>query len=190
MTILQIDSSARMENSVTRKLSDRISKTLGGEVIRRDVALGLPFVDADWAAAKGTPADKMTDAQKQVMALSDELIGEMEAAETFVIGLPVYNFMVPASLKAWIDLVARAGRTFRYTESGPVGLLEGKRAIVAVASGGTEVGSDIDRATPYLRFILGFMGIDDVTFIAADALAQDAEAKIAEAQAEIDALTA
>ncbi len=86
----------------------------------------------------------------------------MQAADTLVIGLPIYNFGVPAALKAWVDQVARAGVTFRYTETGPKGLLTGKRAIIAVASGGTEAGSDVDFATGYIRHVLGFIGITDV----------------------------
>ena len=107
-----------------------------------------------------------------------------------VIGVPIYNFNMPAVLKAWIDLVARAGRTFRYTENGPVGLLTGKRVILAVASGGTEVGSPIDHMTGYLRHVLGFIGLSDVEIIAADALAADAAAKLDAARAAIPQLAA
>jgi FMN-dependent NADH-azoreductase len=89
-------------------------------------------------------------------------------ADVLVIGVPVYNFGIPASLKAWVDMIARARLTFRYTESGPVGLLRGKRAVLVVASGGTAVGSEIDFATDYLRHVLGFLGIDDVEIIAAN----------------------
>ena len=110
------------------------------------------------------------------LALSNALVAELQAADVIVIGAPVYNFGVPAAFKAWIDQVARAGLTFKYTEYGPKGLLEGKRAIVAVASGGTEVGSDIDFATGYIRHVLGFIGIEDVVFVAADKLTVDAEA--------------
>ena len=90
-----------------------------------------------------------------------------------MIGVPVYNFGIPASLKAWVDLVARARETFRYSENGPVGLLEGKKAYILLASGGTPVGSDVDFASNYLKFILGFLGITDVTVIAADQLMVD-----------------
>ncbi len=97
---------------------------------------------------------------------------------------------MPGALKAWIDLVCRAGVTFKYTETGPVGLLEGKRAIVAVASGGTQVGSEIDFATGYMRHILGFIGITDVSFVSADQQGSKGEAAVNEAQQEIDALAA
>lgn len=104
------------------------------------------------------------------LALSDTLVGELKSADTIVIGTPVYNFAVPAALKAWIDLVARARETFQYTEDGPVGLLQGKKAYVIIASGGTKVGSEIDFAGNYLKHVLGFIGITDVTIVAADQL--------------------
>ena len=107
-----------------------------------------------------------------------------------MIGAPIYNFSVPAGLKAWIDLVARVGLTFAYTEEGPAGLLEGKRAIIAVASGGTEAGSAIDFASGYLRHMLGFMGITEVEIVAADTLAIDEGAALAKAKSQIEALAA
>ena len=122
--------------------------------------------------------------------IPDRLIDELKAADTIVIGLPVYNFGVPSGLKAWIDLVARAGATFRYTEAGPEGLLAGKRAIVAMASGGTEAGSAIDFATPYLRHVLGFIGITEVELVRADRLAFDAEGTLKAAQQQVAGLAA
>ena len=114
----------------------------------------------------------------------------IEAADTLVIGLPIYNFAVPSAFKAWVDLVARAGVTFRYTENGPEGLLKGKRAILAVASGGTEVGSDHDFATGYARHMLGFMGITDVSVVAADRLMIDPDASHKTANDQIENLAA
>ena len=116
------------------------------------------------------------------------MIAELEAADAIVIGMPIYNFAPPAALKAWADQVAVPGRTFSYSADGPKGLLEGKKAYVVVTSGGTQVDSPIDFATPWLRFFLGFIGITDVTVIAADRLGADAEAKLAEAQEQIAAL--
>lgn len=187
MTILRIDSSVNMTSSVTRDLTDKIIATLAEPTfIHRDLAASpLPQITEAWTQARIIPASERSAAQKQVLAQSDMLIEELKSADTLVIGLPVYNFSVPAALKAWIDLVARAGETFRYTEAGPVGLLEGKRAILAVASGGTPVGSDIDFATGYMRHFLGFIGITDVTVIAADALAKDPEGTLAQAHAQI-----
>ncbi|MEM9796783.1 MAG: NAD(P)H-dependent oxidoreductase [Pseudomonadota bacterium] len=191
MSILRIDASARDEGSVTRDLLDKIETRLGGEVTRRDLGgEALPQITGTWVGANFTPDDTRTEDQRSALALSDSLVAELKAADTILIGLPVYNFSVPASLKAWIDLVARLGITFKYTPEGPVGLLEGKRAIVAVASGGTKVGSEIDFATPYMRHILGFIGIHDVTFVTADALMADAEAAQEKAARQIDALAA
>jgi len=191
VTILRIDSSAKLEGSHSRGLADRLLAGLGETqaVIYRDLAEPIPQIDAEWIAANTTPEDERTDADRQTLALSDALVGELEAADLIVIGLPVYNFGVPASLKAWIDQVCRARRTFRYTPDGPVGLLEGKRAIVVYAAGGTAMGSDIDFASGYLRHVLGFIGIKDVTFVNAGRHMVDADA-IPRAEAEIDRLAA
>jgi FMN-dependent NADH-azoreductase len=189
-TVLHLDSSARTGGSTTRELTSRIVGKLAGHVIRRDLTQALPQIDDTWVNANFTAADQRTEAQAEALALSDELIAEIESADVLVIGVPIYNFGIPAALKAWVDLVARAGVTFRYTENGPVGLLDGKRAILAVASGGTPVGSDVDFATGYMRHVLGFLGITDVDVIAADQLMVEAEASIEKASRAIDALAA
>ena len=167
--ILRIDASARTEGSVSRDLTDRLVARLagaGGEVTVRDLARSVPsFVNADWVNANFTTPDDRTDAQNDVLAGSELLVQELEAADYIVIGSPIYNFSVPASLKAWIDQIARARRTFLYTENGPKGLLEGKTAWLVIASGGTSADSDIDFATPYLRQVLGFLGIADIRVI-------------------------
>ena len=173
-TLLRIDASARKTGSVTRQLTDRITARLAPEtLITRDLSTALPQIDEAWITANFTPPEARDTAQSQALALSDQLVAELQAADTIVFGLPVYNFSVPASLKAWIDLIARAGVTFRYTTNGPEGLLTDKRAIIALASGGTEFGSDIDFASGYLRHMLGFVGITDVTFIRADRSGND-----------------
>ncbi|MBN2906536.1 MAG: NAD(P)H-dependent oxidoreductase [Rhodobacteraceae bacterium] len=190
-TILRIDSSARRDGSISRALSDRAVAHLSDDsttVLTRDLAGGLPLLNAGWIGANFTPEEARDDAHRAELALSDALIAELQSADTVVIGLPIYNFGVPASLKAWVDLVARAGVTFRYTENGPQGLLTGKRVIVVVASGGTPVGSEIDFATGYLRHVLGFLGLDDITLVGADQLAIDAEGSIAAAERAVDAL--
>jgi FMN-dependent NADH-azoreductase len=188
-SILRIDASARREGSVSRDLADRIvARFPGATVIARDLAPGLPLIDETWVGANFTPAAERSPEQHAVLALSDKLIAELQAADTLVIGLPIYNFGVPATLKAWVDQVARAGVTFRYTETGPQGLLTGKRAIVAVASGGTEAGSEIDFATGYIRHVLGFIGISDVAFVTADRLMLDAEGTLRSAHDQIEAL--
>jgi FMN-dependent NADH-azoreductase len=177
-TILQVNASARKSGSVTRELSDSLvtrllSKTPEAKVITRDLSQGLPFIDEDWVTANFTDPAERSAEQRLKLALSDTLVAELRAAATIVIGAPVYNFSVPAALKAWIDLVARARETFLYTENGPAGLLEGKKAYVLVASGGTKVGSDIDFAGSYLTHVLGFLGITDIQVIAADQLMLD-----------------
>ena len=123
------------------------------------------------------------------MAESDALIAEVQAADVLVIGVPVYNFGVPAALKAWIDMIARARETFKYTENGPVGLLTNKKAYLVVASGGTEVGSAIDFATPYMKHVMGFIGITDVTVISAGQQMMDEKAA-EKAEKSIEALAA
>lgn len=189
-SILRIDASARRDGSVSRDLADRIVARFGDgvTVTTRDLATGLPLIDEAWIGANFTPAESRTEAQRAALSLSDQLVAELQSADTLVIGLPIYNFGVPAALKAWVDLVARAGVTFRYTEAGPQGLLTAKRAIVAVASGGTEAGSEIDFATGYLRHVLGFIGITDVNFVTADRLMLDPEATLASAAAQVAAL--
>ena len=188
-SILRLDASARRDGSVTRDLTGRVlARFPQADVTTRDLADGLPLIDAAWVAANFTPEADRDAAQRAALALSDTLIAEVRAADTLVIGLPIYNFGVPATLKAWIDLIARAGVTFRYTEAGPEGLLTGKRAIVAVASGGTETGSPLDFATGYLRHILGFVGITDVSFVSADRMALDPEATVKSAHDQVAAL--
>lgn len=190
-TLLRIDSSARTQGSVTRDLTARITNAYAGaQVVYRDLAATpVPQISESWVTANFTPPEDRTDAQIETLARSEDLLAEVEAADILVIGLPVYNFAPPAALKAWVDNVARAGRSFRYTADGPEGLLTGKRAILALASGGTAEGSEIDFASTYMRHILGFIGITDVTVIAADQMAIDADASLRRASDQIDQLT-
>ena len=173
MNILHIDSSPRFGESVSRQLSQGIVDKLkasspGSTVTVRDVvAEPLPYADHEMITAYYTPPAQLTDAQKAAVRLSNTITDEIVAADAVVIGVPIWNFGVPAALKAWFDLVARVGITFNYTEKGPEGRLEGKKAYLAVASGGTEIGSDWDHATPHLRTFLGFMGITDVEVLSA-----------------------
>ncbi|MBE1285863.1 MAG: FMN-dependent NADH-azoreductase [Rhodobacteraceae bacterium] len=191
-TVLHIDSSARLADSASRKVSAQIVEHLAPfRVIRRDVGEDtLPLLTETWVGATNTPADARTEAQKQALALSDVLVDELEAADVIVIGLPVYNFSMPASLKAWVDQVARVGRTFQYTENGPEGLLNGKRAIVAYASGGVPMGSPVDFASNYLRHVLGFIGITEVEFVAAEGMAINPEEALNKASAAVTELAA
>jgi FMN-dependent NADH-azoreductase len=187
--ILRIDASMRQTGSVTRALTDKLVTRLrttspGAEVTRRDLADGVPMVDESWIGANFTDPAERDSAQREALAGSDRLVAELKSADTIVIGLPIYNFSVPAAFKAWIDMTARARETFRYTDTGPEGLLIGKRALVVVASGGVPVGSAMDFATPYVRFALGFVGITEVKFIAANEfVADDADARIAQVAA-------
>lgn len=191
MKILRIDSSARTEGAKSRQLIDRFLQGLGsGHAVRsRDLSTPIPQIDINWIAANTTPEEERKTAHRQALSLSDHLIEELEDAEMIVIGLSVYNFTIPAALKAWIDQVCRARRTFRYTEDGPKGLLSGKRAVVVYASGGTALGSDIDFASDYMRHILNFIGIDDVTFVDAGGHLMDEKA-LTRAEAELDELAA
>ena len=173
LNILRIDASGRTRESSSRDLTNNLvaaleSRYAGAEVIRRDVARGLPLVDEAWIDANFTPAEDRTTAQRETLAESDRLVAELQAADVIVIGVPIYNFGVPAALKAWVDMVARARLTFRYTESGPEGLLRGKKAFLVVASGGVGIDTPGDFATPYMRQALNFLGITDIEVIAAD----------------------
>lgn len=193
-TLFHLNASARTEGSVTRDLSQRLVDRLAGsdtQIISRDIGTSpLPLITESWVGANFTPDQDRSPEQRETLALSDTLIAELEAADTLVLGVPIYNFGVPAAFKAWIDLVARARKTFKYTETGPVGLLEGKKAYLVVASGGTALESGIDFATPYLRHVLGFLGIHDVTVIGADQLMASGPEKVAASEAAIDAIAA
>lgn len=192
LKILELSAGARTEGSISRKLTADLVAALETrhgdvEVTRRDVAEGLPFVNEAWVAANFTPEDERTGQHRQTLALSDTLVAELQAADVLVIGAPIYNFSVPATLKAWIDMVARARLTFEYTENGPRGLLKNKKAYVITPSGGVPVGSPVDFATPYLRHALSFIGITDVEIIGAqgadrgnDEALDNARARIAE----------
>lgn len=170
--ILEVQASARDKGSISRELTADLIAALEDrhgkiDVTRRDLAKGLPFVDEAWVGANFTPDEDRTNAHRQILSRSDDLVAELKAADVIVIGAPMYNFSVPAVLKAWIDMICRARLTFRYTDTGVEGLLKGKKAYVVVPSGGVPVGSAADFATPYLRHALGFVGIDDVEFIGA-----------------------
>lgn len=189
--ILHIDASGRKTSSVSRQLSDQVIQKISNDqstVTHRDVSQGLPFVDDLMIGAYFTQKAERNDHQNQAIALSDTIVKELMEADTVVIGIPIYNFSMPAGFKAWSDLAARVGETFKYTENGPEGLLEGKKAYIAVASGGTKIGSEIDFLTPWLRHFLGFIGIHDVEIVQAEALNSKGEKAIEEARSAIDAI--
>jgi len=194
--ILHITASIRSETSVSRSLGNDVIARLNADgkaaLTTRDLsAEPLPLLSEDRFNANLTPADERSAEQAELAAISDTLIAELQAADTIVISSPIYNFGVPASVKAWADLVARAGTTFKYTPDGPVGLLSGKKAVIAIASGGTKVGSQIDFMSNWLTLFLGFIGVSDVTIVAADAImGEDGAEKIAAAHDRIAQMAA
>lgn len=188
--VLVISASARQEGSISRTLTADLLAALSDrhgdlDVQYRDVSAGVPFIDGAWVEANFTPAESRTDEQRHKLAFSDELVAELRRADMLVIAAPIYNFSVPATLKAWIDMIARARVTFRYTDSGVEGLLQGKKAYVLAPSGGVPVGSAVDFATPYLRHTLGFVGITDVEIIGAQGADRDGGAALNAARAHI-----
>ena len=195
MNILQLDSAITGEASVSRKLTADIVAKLKAQdpaasVTYRDLNEGVSAIDTAWFHAVRVVPENPSPEQQQLIDRADAYLQEVQDADVLVIGLPVYNFNLPAQLKNWLDQIARAGVTFRYTEAGPEGLLKGKRAIVGYASAGTPIGSEIDHASGYLHHMLGFLGITDVTFVAADRLAMDRDAGLARAQDVIDQIAA
>lgn len=190
LRILEISASAKQDGSISRQLSADLLAALEqrhGDVVvtRRDLAAGLPFVDEAWVIASFTPDEDRSAEQRNTLVQSDGIVAEVQDADVLVIGAPMYNFSVPAVLKAWIDMIARARLTFRYTENGVEGLLDGKKAYVVVPSGGVPIGSAMDFATPYLRHVLSFIGITDVEFIAAQGADRDNGEAMDSARAQI-----
>jgi len=175
LRILEISASGRTHGATSRLLTGELITALESQhgsvqVTRRDLADGVPFVDEGWIAANFTADEDRDSGQRDALAYSDRLVTELQEADVIVLGTPIYNFSIPAALKAWIDMIARAQLTFRYTKNGPEGLLKGKKAYVVMASGGVPIGSDYDFASPYLRQVLAFVGITDVEFVAAEQL--------------------
>ncbi|TDR16860.1 FMN-dependent NADH-azoreductase [Marinicella litoralis] len=172
-TLLTINSSGRQTDSITRKMVEKVREHINLThshitVIDRDLSSGMPYIDESWINANFTPDENRNTAHLIRLQQSDELVGEIKQADYIVIGSPIYNFSIPAVLKAWIDQIARARLTFKYTEQGPVGLMTGKKAILVMASGGVPIESTLDFATPYLKQLLSFIGITDVTVIDAN----------------------
>ena len=184
-TILRLDSSASGPASVTNRLNSLLVDTVGdgAEVIHRDLTT-LPSLSAELLAANNTPVTDRTAVQAELATLADALIDELERADVVIVAAPIYNFGVPSGLKAWMDLVARAGRTFRYTETGPEGLIGDKKTYVVSASGGVPLLSEADLVTPHVRTFLGFLGISDITLIDSGGLAQD-PTKVEQAEEQI-----
>lgn len=146
----------------------------GVAVTHRDVVANvLPHLAIEELGAWQTPAKERSAEQKALAAYSDELLAELRANDVLVLAVPMYNLGIPSQLKAWFDRVLRAGETFRYTENGPQGLIEGKRAIILAARGGQYAGTELDSQTPHLKTMLGLMGIGDVEVVFAEGLNMD-----------------
>ncbi len=195
MTILQIDSSARTESSLSRQvtsyLAQQLGKNTGDSIVHRDLnRTNLPLVTEAHIHAYYTRANERTLEQRALLQPSDQLIDELKTAHTVVIGAPMYNFSVTASLKAWIDLVCRVGETFIYGDSGPEGLLKAQRAFIVVAAGGTPIGSEVDFVSAYLKQVCRFVGIEEVHIIDVSGSKRDPEALIDIAKQQIDELLA
>lgn len=191
MGILQINTSLFSGDGQSTRLADRFVAALrvvhpGADVVVRDLAREpVPHLTSErFGAFRAKPETRTADEQR-IVAESDRLIAELRRADTIVLALPMYNFGVPSTLKAYFDHVARAGVTFRYTANGPVGLLAGKRAIVFATRGGVHAGTPGDVETSYVRMFLAFLGITDVQFVYAEGLAID-EGRKARALEEAD----
>jgi FMN-dependent NADH-azoreductase len=197
-TLLKINSSILASGNANRLADEFAARWRASHpqtrVIERDLTRDpVPHLDETTLTSFGTPAGQRTPAQQQAAARSDALVAELQAADVVVLGVPMYNFGIPSPLKAWIDHVARAGITFRYTEQGPVGLLRGKKVYVLAARGGMHAGTARDAQTQYLKTVLAFLGLDDIEFVYAEGLAISPESKAKSeqaAQARIVALTA
>ncbi len=190
--VLALKSSILGDYSQSGKLIDTyLTKFDQDKLTVRDLAESpLPVLDLSVATALRA-TDDVTEEQQKIIALSDQLIDEVKAADTIVIAAPMYNFTIPTQLKNWFDLIARAGVTFKYTEAGVQGLIEGKKAVVITTRGGIHKDAASDNVTPYLKTILGFIGITDVEFVYAEALnmGEEPAAKgIESAQSQLEAI--
>lgn len=192
-TLLQINSSVFSDNGNSSQLSNEFvqkwqANNPAGKVVVRDLAQNpVPHLDATRIQALFSPAEERTAEQQAVVDFADSLVGEIEAADVIVIGVPMYNFGVPSALKAYFDHLARAGVTFKYTDTGPVGLLRNKPVYILAARGGLYAGQPIDYQTGFLKLFLGFIGLGDVRFIYAEGLNMgQKDDAFAKAKAEIE----
>lgn len=196
-TLLYVKSSIFGDHGQSSQLSEKFiaawkAKNPGGEVVVRDLSVDVPpYLDGARVGALFTPEDQQTAEQKEVVAYSDALIQEIKDADEILFTAPLYNFALPAQTKSYLDYLCRAGVTFKYTETGAVGLLESKPVYVITTRGGIYKGTDADTQTPFLKTIFGFIGLSDVTMIHAEGLNMGDEAKdsaLAAAAEEIAAL--
>lgn len=199
MNILQINTAARSTGANSTKLADSVSVRLQGKYPQatlevRDLAANPhPILDEAALGALFTPADQRSPEQAARVALDDALIAQLQSADVIVLGVPMYNFGVSVQLKSWIDAIARAGVTFQYTANGPEGLIKGKKVYLALARGGLYRDTPNDSQVPYLKTVLGFLGMSDVECVYAEGLAMGSESAIqafAEAEKALDVLFA
>lgn len=195
--VLVIESSARQEGSVSRQLTREFIAQWqvahpADEIQVRDLAVEqVPHLDASLLGGWMKPEQEQSESERAALQRSNLLTAELQAADVVVLAAPMYNFAIPSALKSWLDHVLRAGVTFKYTETGPQGLLTGKRAFVLTSRGGVYAGGSLDHQEPYLRQALGFVGIHDVTFIHAEGLnlgAEFAEKGLSKAKAQLAAV--
>ncbi len=188
--IYLVNSSSRVLNSNSRKLTEhlvnRINQHQDFTINRRDIGRGdgLKFIDEVGVTGLFIPEAELSEQQKVALQMSDQIVKEAFENDTWVIGLPIYNFSAPATFKTWADMLARSNKTFRYIDGKPVGLLKNKRVFVVLMSGGTEMDSEIDFCTPWLRQFMRFIGVDNLEIINATKYSADKEKRIIE---EIDA---
>ncbi len=193
MKIYQIDSSARKKGSTSRalakKLLDKIKKP-EDEIIYRDLDDEMVFVSGLTESGMKIDIKDQTEHHKKMFELSDRLVKELKESDIIIISAPIYNYGPPATLKAWSDLAARVGETFRFKDNGRrEGLLKNKRAYLVITSGGTKLNSKEDFLTPWLKFILNFFGIEKIDIISADQMSLDYEKSIKDAEKQIENIT-
>ncbi|MCH2158439.1 MAG: NAD(P)H-dependent oxidoreductase [Oleiphilaceae bacterium] len=192
--ILSVAASVQGENSTSRMLANELlanEKVAGkiANVVERDVSKNdIAFITGEHVGAFYTPADDRSNQQKSLISQSEELVKELKESDTLVIATPMYNFGIPASLKAWVDMICRVGETFRYTENGPEGLLNIDTMYLVVSTGGAPVGSPVDFVVPYMKQVAAFIGVKNVEVIAADATNANRDAASEKARAKIEEL--
>ena len=190
MKIYQIDSSARKEGSTSRALAKKVLEKIkkpGDEVIYRDLNDEMVFVSGLTESGMNIDEKDQNENHKKMFKLSDQLVKELKESDIIIISAPIYNYGPPATLKAWSDLAARVGETFRFKPNGRrEGLLKNKKAYLVITSGGTKLNSSEDFLTPWLKFILNFFGIEKIDIICADQMALDYEKSIKNAEDQIN----
>ena len=188
--VLRLDASANPGESGSKELGDNLIRQLQRtdvelELRSRDLNHSPSFIDGEWIEANVTAAEDRSETQRRRLAYSDRLIEELKWADHIVLTTPMYNFGVPATLKAWIDQVCRAGITFRYTENGPEGLLSGISVDIVITTGGAPLGSPVDFVSGYLKQVFAFIGVSEVNIVGADRMNIDAETSFNSAMAQI-----